>query len=167
MYEHTYVEFLGEARYFTPVAKIFDRNLKEALSSYPAQQWTAIRAQEFCRTKVVEAAVNSLFGPELVRLTPGLIDRFWEFDKNVFNLVMGLPRWLNAGPFEAHDRYVDAIKTWLDAVSTGFDWDGPEAEADWEPRFGGRAPRELVKWMEETGWRTGVIAASVRALVFA
>lgn len=167
MYEHIYAEYLGEARYFKPVAERFDRNLNNALSSYSAKEWTAISVMDFCRSKVVETSVNSLFGPDLIRLTPDLVERFWEFDKNVFKLVMGLPRWLNAVPFQAHDRYVDAIKTWLDAASTGFDWDGPEAEADWEPRFGGRAPRELIKWMKETEWRNEVVAATVGALVFA
>lgn len=167
MYEHIYAEFLGEARYLKPIAEGFDRNLKAVLGSYPAKEWTTISVQEFCRSKVVEVSINALFGPDLIRLTPDLIDRFWEFDKNVFKLVMGLPRWLNAGPYRAHDRFVDAIKTWLDTASNGFDWNGPEAEADWEPRFGGRATRELVRWMRETEWRDEVIAATVGALVFA
>ncbi|KAJ4387231.1 hypothetical protein N0V93_007820 [Gnomoniopsis smithogilvyi] len=167
MYEHIYAEFLGEARYFHPIAEGFARNLNQILSSYPAHEWTAVSIRDFCRSKVVEASVNSLFGPDLTRLTPDLIERFWEFDKNVFKLVMGLPKWINAGPVRAHDRFVDAIRTWLDAASMGFDWDGQAAEAEWEPRFGGRAPRELIKWMKETGWRSEVIAATVGALVFA
>lgn len=167
MYEHIYAEYLGEARFFRPIAERFGENFSEALSVYPAEKWTSISVQAFCRSKVVEASVNSLFGPDLIRLNPKFVDTFWQFDKNVFKLVMGLPRWISSGPFEAHDRYVDAIRIWLNAASTGFDWFGPAAEADWEPRFGGRAPRELIKWMKETGWRTEVIAATVGALVFA
>lgn len=167
MYEHIYAEYLGEAKYFKPIAERFDQNLNELLSSYPIGQWTSISVQAFCRSRVVEASVNSLFGPGLIELNSDFVDRFWQFDKNVFKLVMGLPRWLNSGPFEAHDRYVDAILTWLNSASTGFEWDGPEAEADWEPSFGGRAPRELIKWMKETGWRSEVVAATVGALVFA
>lgn len=167
MYEHIYAEYLGEARHFKPIAERYDQNLNEALSSYPAEKWTSISVQAFCRSKVVEASVNSLFGPDLIGLNSDFIDRFWQFDKNVFKLVMGLPRWINSSPFEAHDRYLDAIRTWLDTASNGFDWDSPAAEADWEPCFGGRAPRELIKWMKETGWRSEVIAATVGALVFA
>lgn len=167
MYEHIYAEYLGEARYLKPIAERFDQNLNEVLSSYPVGKWTSISVQAFCRSKVVEASVNSLFGPGLIKLNSDFVDRFWQFDKNVFKLVMGLPRWMNSGPFQAHDRYVDAIRTWLDSASIGFEWDGPEADADWESYFGGRAPRELVKWMKETGWRKEVIAATVGALVFA
>lgn len=167
MYEHIYAEYLGEARYHRPIAERFDQNLNEVLSNYPVGKWTSISVQEFCRSKVVEASVNSLLGPNLIKLNSDFVDRFWQFDKNVFKLVMGLPRWMNSGPFEAHDRYVDAIRLWLDSASVDFEGDGPEAEADWEPHFGARAPRELIKWMKETGWRIEVVAATVGALVFA
>lgn len=166
-YEHLYTEYLGRPQYTKPLVDAFIRNLGEALEHYPCGEWATVNVGEFCRRHVAAAAVGALFGPALMKLSPDFIDTFWNFDSQVFKLVLGLPRWMNATPFQSHDRYVAAIQKWLDAAEAGFDWESPEAAADWEPRFGARAPRELVKWMRQTGWRTEVIAATAGALVFA
>ncbi|ROV86731.1 hypothetical protein VMCG_10908 [Cytospora schulzeri] len=166
MYEHIYSEYLGK-QYSQSLVDVFSRTLGQTLERYPAGEWTTISLRDLCRREVTESSINALFAPDLIRLTPDFVDRFWEFDKHVFMLVLGLPKWMNPGPFQAHDRYLVAIQRWLDNASAGFDWGSPDAVADWEPRFGGRAPRELIKWMRETGWRREVIAATVGALVFA
>lgn len=166
-YEHIYTEYLGRPQNTKPLVDAFSRNLGQALEHYPVGEWAKVNVEEFCRREVAESAVKALFGPELIKLSPDFIDRFWDFDSHVFKLVLGLPKWINAAPFQSHDRYVAAIQKWLDAAEAGFDWDSSEATAEWEPRFGARAPRELVKWMRETGWRSEVIAATAGALVFA
>ncbi|KAH7318291.1 cytochrome P450 [Stachybotrys elegans] len=166
-YEHIYAEYLGKQQYVRPLVAMFTRNLGQVLQSYPTDQWTTISIQDICRGQIAQAAISALFGPNMVGLSPDFVDRFWDFDKHVFRLVMGLPRWMNPAPSKAHDRYTDCIEKWLADASDGFDWDGDEAEADWEPRFGGRAVRELYKWMKETDWRNETIAATLGALVFA
>lgn len=166
-YEHIYTEYLGRPQYTKPLVDAFRRNLGQTLERYPVGEWAEVNVEEFCRRQVAESAVEALFGPELIKLSPDFMDRFWSFDSQVFKLVLGLPKWMNTAPFQTHDRYLAAIQKWLDAAETGFDWNSPEATAEWEPRFGGRAPRELVKWMRETGWRSEVIAATAGALVFA
>ncbi|KAI1879782.1 hypothetical protein JX265_002736 [Neoarthrinium moseri] len=100
--------------------------------------------------------------PTLYKMTPDEVRR-WETDHS----VLGLPGWLNPKPSKTHDRYVAAIERWLEIVSRDFNWESTDAEADWEPRFGGRAVRELYIWMKETKWRTKVIAATLGALCFA
>lgn len=166
-YEHIYTEYLGRPQFTKPLVDAFSRNLGQALERYPPGERVTVSVGEFCRREFAESAVKALFGPGLMELSPDFIDRFWEFDSHVFKLVLGLPKWINAAPFQSHDRYVAAIKKWLDAAEAGFDWESPEATAEWEPRFGARAPRELIKWMRETGWRSEVIAATAGALVFA
>lgn len=166
-YEHIYTEYLGRSQYTKPLVDAFSLNLGQALERYTPGKWVAVNVEEFCRREVAESAVKALFGPGLMEISPDFIDRFWDFDSHVFKLVLGLPKWINAAPFQSHDRYVAAIKKWLDEAEAGFDWESPEATAEWEPRFGARAPRELIKWMRETGWRSEVIAATAGALVFA
>lgn len=166
-YEHIYTEYLGRPQYIKPLVSAFSQDLGQALECYPSGEWVTVDVEEFCRREVTNSAVKALFGPQLIQLSPDFIDRFWEFDSQVFKLVLGLPKWMNAAPFQAHDRYIAAIQKWLDATEACFDWESPEATAEWEPRFGARAPRELVKWMNETGWRSEVIAATAGALVFA
>lgn len=166
-YEHIYAEYIGRPQYIKPLVSIFHDNMVQVLDQFPKEQWTILSVQDFCRHKVAAALVDSLFGPGLLQLTPDFIDRFWAFDEQVFQLVLGLPSWLNPKPSRAHNRFVVAIERWLDSASQNFEWTSPEAEADWEPNFGGRAVRELFKWMKETAWRNEVIAATLGALCFA
>ncbi|KAK8039690.1 cytochrome P450 [Apiospora rasikravindrae] len=166
-YEHIYAEYLGKPQYMKPLIKRYDDNLQRVLSSYPLDEWSSVSVQKLCRDEVTRTLVNTLFGPRLMELNPDFVDRLWAFDEQVFQLVMGLPKWLNSKPAKAHDAYVDPIERWLEYASSGFDWDAADAEADWEPRFGGRAVRELYRWMKETDWRNEVIAATLGALVFA
>ncbi|KAF7535251.1 hypothetical protein G7054_g5558 [Neopestalotiopsis clavispora] len=166
-YEHIYAEYIGRPQYMKPLISIFNKNLSQVLDQFPKGQWTTLSVQDFCRQKVASALVSTLFGPRLLQLIPDFIERFWAFDEQVFQLVLGLPSWLNSKPSKAHNRYVVAIERWLDGASQDFDWEGPEAEADWEPQFGGRAVRELYKWMKDTEWRKEVIAATLGALCFA
>lgn len=166
-YEHIYAEYIGRPQYMKPLVSIFNNNLVQVLDQIPKGQWTTLSVQDFCRQKVAATLVGTLFGPRLLQFTPDFIERFWAFDEQVFQLVMGLPSWLNSKPAKAHDRYVVAIERWLDSAARDFEWEGPEAEADWEPHFGGRAVRELYKWMKETEWRNEVIAATLGAFCFA
>lgn len=166
-YEHIYAEYIGRPQYIKPLFSIFNDNLVQVLGQVPKEQWTTLSIQDFCRQKVAAALVDSLFGPGLLQSNPDFIDRFWAFDEQVFQLVLGLPSWLNPKPSKAHNRYVIAIERWLHSASQNFDWTRAETEADWEPHFGGRAVRELYKWMKETEWRNEVIAATLGALCFA
>ncbi|KAI1370684.1 cytochrome P450 [Hypoxylon crocopeplum] len=167
MYEHIYAECLGKPQYIKPLVDMFGHNLSQALERFSTSSWTTISVQDLCRHEVAESAISVLFGPDLIGTSPDFIGRFWSFDEHVFMLVLGLPKWMNPRPSKAHDRYVSAIEKWLEGAEAEFDWEGPVAEADWEPRFGGRAVRELVKWMKETEWRSEVIAATLGALAFA
>ncbi|KAI1842658.1 hypothetical protein JX266_011120 [Neoarthrinium moseri] len=166
-YEHIYAEYIGKPQYIKPLIKIFNGNLDQSLDQFPTREWTTISIQNLCLQDVARALVSALFGPRLVQLNPDFIKRLWDFDEQVFQLVLGLPGWLNPKPSKTHDRYVAAIERWLEIVSRDFNWESTDAEADWEPRFGGRAVRELYIWMKETKWRTKVIAATLGALCFA
>ena len=158
---------LGKPQYLRPLVSTFRQNLDQALDQYSADTWTSVSIRESCQCEVAGAAVGALFGPDLIALTPDFLDRFWAFDKHLFTLILGLPKWVNSKPYQAHDHYLVALEKWLSNASADFDWKGVAAEADWEPRFGGRAVRELYIWMEETDWRQETIAATLGALAFA
>ncbi|KAK7978072.1 25-hydroxycholesterol 7-alpha-hydroxylase [Apiospora saccharicola] len=166
-YEHIYAEYLGKPQYMKPLITMYSHNLDELLDGYPADEWSTVSIQKLCRYEVTRALINTLFGPRLIELSPDFVDRLWAFDGQVFQLVMGLPKWLNPKPAKAHNAYVGPIERWLEDVSAGFDWKAAEADADWEPNFGGGAVREMYRWMKETKWRGEVIAATLGALAFA
>ncbi|KAK8077949.1 hypothetical protein PG996_004119 [Apiospora saccharicola] len=114
----------------------------ELLDGYPADEWSTVSIQKLCRYEATRALINTLFGPRLIELSP-------DFTST------------------AHNAYVGPIERWLEDVSAGFDWKAAEADVDWESSFGGRAVREMYRWMKETKWRGEVIAATLGALAFA
>ncbi|KAL2024719.1 hypothetical protein VTK56DRAFT_6920 [Thermocarpiscus australiensis] len=68
-------------------------------------------------------------------------------------LNLGLPKWLNPRPHRVHERYLDAVRSYLDSAWAQFDWDdAASVEARWEPRFGAQVTREVVKWFRDSGF---------------
>lgn len=119
-----------------------------------------------CRRQVAERSIESL-GPRIFTLNPGLLDAFWNFDSNIFILTLAVPKWLNPSPYEAQERYYGMISKYLDTAWLNFDWNAAAADADWEPQFGARACREIVKWFKESGFHGKVAVGAMAMLVFA
>ena len=47
-------------------------------------------------------------------------------------------------------RFCGATTEYFQDATGSFDWDGPGAEADWEPMFGSRFYRESSKWLAQS-----------------
>ncbi|KAK0614725.1 cytochrome P450 [Immersiella caudata] len=80
------------------------------------------------------------------------------------NLVWGLPKWMNRKAWKARDRLHAATAKYLYPTVDNFDWDSSSATADWEPVFGSRANREVIRWMREDGFAAQTIAGAVSTL---
>ncbi|KAH7322417.1 putative cytochrome P450 [Stachybotrys elegans] len=165
-YEHIHVEYLGKPQNLHPLVNLFSSKMELALERYPIGQWVTVSVQDMCRQELAASAMETLFGPELIGLTPDFVSRFWRFDRNAFKLIVGVPKWIDPAVHETHNHFVDGIGTWLENGLSKMNWNGPDTDANWEPLFGGRVVRELVKWMLETNWRKEVIAATLGALIF-
>lgn len=162
---HIHSEFLSRPQNFKPVIDAFAKQFSAALETHPLGEWNTLSVRDLCRQVVTESAIDALFGPNMLTLNPGFVDAFWEFDAVFMKLILGLPAWVDPRPFRAHDRYLSMIGKHLDVAFNNFDWDGPEME--WEPRFGARVCRELVKWLHEAGFRREALSGALGALLFA
>jgi hypothetical protein len=167
-YDHVHSEYLGRPQHLRPIADAYYKRLSLSLDKwYALGKWTTVSVTEFCRHQVAECAIVALFGPRILELSPELIDAFWEFDSNIFALTVALPRWLTPKAYRAQGRYYGMIRTYVDAARKNFDWTGPAAEAGWEPEFGARVTRELVKWLREARFRDEVATGALGMLLFA
>lgn len=107
------------------------------------------------RRDMTESAFETLVGPRVLELNPGYNQLYWEFDARAFETLLGLPRWVNPEPYRLQAKFYSQTSKWLEAAWENFDWDGPDAEADWEPNFGARVCRELSKWLKENfSWQS-------------
>jgi hypothetical protein len=166
-FEHVHTEFLARTQHLKPIVESFCRQFSQALEKFPAGEWTTLSVRDLCRGEVTECAISTLFGPGIFELNPGFVDAFWEFDQNVFAITLGLPAWMNPRPYRIHDRYLAMIGKYVDAAWARFDWDGPNAEAFWEPHFGARVCREIAKWLRGAGFRKEAVAGALGVLLFA
>ncbi|KAK3318886.1 cytochrome P450 [Apodospora peruviana] len=112
-------------------------------------EWTTVRIKEFLQRDMAEAATVALMRPRLLEFYPDFIDRFWEMVDIAAKLVWGLTKWINPAAWKRRDDMHDAVGKWLDATWADLDWNGPDADADWEPIFGSRFSRELARWVRE------------------
>ncbi|KAI5865326.1 putative cytochrome P450 [Durotheca rogersii] len=166
-YEHVHTEYLSRTQYMKPVIEVFSEHLSERLEKFPVGELSTISVMDFCKREIARVAMSTLLGPTIFKLNPGFLDAFWEFDENVFMLTLGFPKWLYPRPYNVHDRYIAMVKNYVDSAFQNFDWDGPGAEAAWEPHFGARACREIAKWLRDGDFLDTSIAGALGSLVFA
>ncbi|KAI0469087.1 putative cytochrome P450 [Xylaria cf. heliscus] len=163
--QHVHYDFLGRPQNYKDVIDVFVDHFSAALQAHPHGEWRTLSVIHLCRSAVTESAINALFGPNVLTLNPDFLDAFWEFDAVFMKLILGLPAWIDPRPFRAHDRYLSMIGKYLDLALERFDWDAPPMA--WEPCFGARICRELVKWLRDAGFRREAVTGALGALLFA
>jgi len=84
-------------------------------------------------------------------INPNFIKVLWDFDEIILQLVWGLPQWMNPKAVKRREQFNLLGRKFLENAFNDFDWNGPDADADWEPIFGSRLSREHAKWAKESG----------------
>ncbi|KAH8659972.1 cytochrome P450 [Xylariales sp. PMI_506] len=148
---HVLHEHLARASETDKLAVMYRKHFTERLETFPAGELSKVRVVEFLRKEMLESAVISMIGPKILELNPDFKDAFWEFDEIAAVLAWGLPRWLNGTAWEKRDRLHAMFNTYLKEAWEIFDWNGPDANSEWEPVFGSRLSRELAKWSRDVG----------------
>ena len=167
-YEHVHTEYLARTQHLEPMIKYFRYEFSKALDKTPiSDDWKTLSVTALCRHEVAECAISTLLGPNVFALNPGFLDAFWAFDDNVFTLTLGFPKWLDPRPYRVQDRFLLMMDRYLDSAWANFDWEGPDAEAYWEPHFGARVCREIVKWLRGSGFHGRTAAGALGTLLFA
>lgn len=170
---HILHDFLSGSRETGVLAGVYQRELTALLDGdgsqdFPVGEWRSAHVYAFLQRHMAEAATATLVGQRLMELNGGaaeFLKTFWEFDRIAASLVWGLPRWMNRGAWRARDTFHAAVKKYLFPPAEQFDFDAPgTSEADWEPVFGSRANREMVRWMRRAGFDEQTITGAVATL---
>lgn len=143
----------------------YQRELAVRLERYPLGEWAEVRVYGFALEDMAMAATTTLAGPRFIKLNPDFLETLWDFGRVAASIVWGLPRWLNAAAYRKRDRLHDACARYLASAWADFDWDGPDADADWEPIFGSRYARQLIRWFKEAGFDDKSIAGGPAILL--
>lgn len=162
---HVYSEYLLRADYSTRLADEYFRLFSERLTKQPLGEWKELSLTKFFESDMAESALIALMGPRIIELNPGFWPAMWEFARLAPQLMWGLPKWMNPKPWAIREEFHDMCGRYVDSALDQFDWNGPDADADWEPHFGSRMARELVGWATEHLSRD-TIAGMVATFIF-
>jgi hypothetical protein len=147
--------------------ELFTATLNER---FPVGEGKPLQLYSFLKQEMARAAIVAISGEEILKENPGFIDAMWEFDSYVYPLVFGIPRLIYPKAYAARDRFHEMGEKFLTAAWRKFDWDGPDADADWEPTFGSRFHRTHSKFLKERGFalrsRSGMHIGTTWAHVF-
>ncbi|KAK1579310.1 cytochrome P450 [Colletotrichum navitas] len=146
---HLATENISRTELTNHLAIMYTKFFGQAIEKQPSGEWTTVRLFNFLRKDMGESALKSLCGTRILELVPDYIDQFWRFDSIGVQAVYGLPKWINPKPTEERDKLSHMTQEFLkDAFST-FDWDGPDVDSKWDPIFGSRYIRLLMKWLTD------------------
>ncbi|RDW68921.1 cytochrome P450 [Aspergillus mulundensis] len=165
---HVFSEYLLRAERANLLADKYYQIFSERLNKHPVGQWAEVGLAQFFEREMADAALEAFMGPHLVRLNPGFWDTMWEFAHLAPQLMWGLPKWMNRKPWQVRDRFHAMCRRWLDFAAGEWDRNGPDANADaeWEPCYGSRMARELIRWASSS-LSIETAAGMVATIVFA
>ncbi|KXH49257.1 hypothetical protein CSIM01_13125 [Colletotrichum simmondsii] len=147
---HITVEHLSRAEPTAHLAETYTNFFNEALEKQPVGQWATVRLLEFLKREMCASAIRSFCGTELLEMFPDYVEQFWRFDSIAFQVVYGLPKWINSGPVNERDKLNGMTQKYLEKAFAKFDWDGPAVDSIWEPTFGSSYVRKITKWLHDT-----------------
>ncbi|KAL3471727.1 cytochrome P450 [Aspergillus californicus] len=144
---HVYSEYLQRADHANALSDKYFELFSEKLVKQPLGEWVeGVSLSQFFESEMAEAALVALMGPRIVELNPGFWPAMWEFARLAPRLMWGLPRWINPKPWQIREEFHGMCRRYVDAAGEEFNWDGPDADAEWEPHYGSRMARELITW---------------------
>ena len=109
-------------------------------------EWTELpELFQFVRTPIFQAAVDSMFGPHLLSLSPNFVHDFWEMEQRLQQLLKGFPNWMTPKASRARQRCLQAMKTWHKFADEHRDDIKAELKTGYEPFLGASYTRTMMK----------------------
>jgi hypothetical protein len=140
----------------------------ESLEKQPKGQWATVQLYTFLQAEIAESAITALAGREILKQNPGFVEALWNFDKNIFPMLLGVPRLIYGRAYAARDAFHEMGEKWLKSVWEKYDWNSPNL--DWEPLFGSRYVRVHSKFLRERDFdlrsQAGLLLGAIWAYVY-
>jgi cytochrome P450 len=146
---HVYSEYLQRTEFSNQLTDKYYGLFSEKLEKQPLGSWTEVSLIDFFEHDMAEAALVALMGSRIVQLNPDFWQAMWEFARLAPQLMWGLPRWINPEPWKIRAKFHNMCRKYVDNAAREFDWNRPDREVGWEPIYGSRMARELIRWATE------------------
>lgn len=125
-----------------------------------SDEWTTLPDLcAFVEKNIFEAATRAVFGPHLVELNPNISVDFWNFNRHVKSMFMGVPKWLNPASIASRDRMTDHVKRWQRYAAENCNIDEIPDDVEWEEYYGSKSTRIRQQLLT----KRGILDESARA----
>jgi hypothetical protein len=124
----------------------------ETIAKFPVGNSKSSRLYKYLQNEMARCAIVALSGEEILKQNPDFVEAMWNFDAGVFPLAFGVPRFIYPKAYVARDIFHEMGEKFLNAAWEKFDWDGPEAQTEWEPIFGTKFHRTHSRFLKERGF---------------
>lgn len=121
-----------------PTARRFAAGVSRRLDELNiTEDWTDMDDfAQFLRDIVRGSALESIFGPTMLRLNPTFVQDIFTFDQMMPAFTLGLPRFLMPKAYRFRDGLVDQIKNWYRYARENFDPSQIDEDGDGDPIWG-------------------------------
>ena len=117
-----------------------------------SDEWTELPDLcAFVEKNIFEAATRAVFGPYVVSLNPDVAADFWNFNRHVKSMFMGVPKWLSPASVRARDKMTDNVKRWQRHAAKHCNIDEVADDVEWEPYYGSKSTRIRQQLLTKRG----------------
>ncbi|KAF7557880.1 hypothetical protein G7Z17_g254 [Cylindrodendrum hubeiense] len=134
------------------LTELFINTMIDQLNTISTDTPLECGVDEFMKHHMFRASTIALAGQGVFDADPKFAEVFWEYDEDFMTLLYGLPKFLCRRGWDARDKCLETVKTYLGRAWEQLDWGAcQETDPDWEPNFGSKLVREREVAMEKYG----------------
>jgi cytochrome P450 len=153
MHHHMHERLLLSQTASNELTTKFLETLYARLSAQP-ESWQEVNLYHWLRPHMFKASAIGIMGARLMELFPNLDEDYWILDRDFLALFYGLPRFLVPTGYDARDRLIANLRTWVRMVNSEYLAQGREVDPNdghWDPLFGSRLTRAKEREFSQLG----------------
>lgn len=131
---------------------LFINTMIDQLNTISTESSLECGVDAFMKHHMFRASTIALAGQGVFDADPEFAETFWEYDEDFMPLLYGLPKFIYQKGWDARDRCLNTVKSYLGRAWQQLDWSAcHEANPGWESNFGSKLIREREVAMEKYG----------------
>ncbi|KAF5001554.1 hypothetical protein FDECE_10902 [Fusarium decemcellulare] len=134
------------------LTELFINTMIDQLNTVGTQGPIECGVDEFMKHHMFRASTIALAGRGVFDVDPKFAEVFWDYDEDFMSLLYGLPKFLCRKGWNARDKCLETVRSYLERGWQQLDWVAcEETDPYWEPNFGSKLVRQREVAMEKYG----------------
>lgn len=122
---HLYQNYLTNKAHANHIAREYQERFNRKLNVQPVDEWQTTQLMSFLKREMTEAAIEALFGTQILNVNPGFVERYWIIDDHLVEVFSLKPRWLKQKSLKMRDELVAMMRNYIESAWEEFDWNDP------------------------------------------